>query len=99
MAADGVERFVAIALAPQKSSNAVGYWQAVGAALAGLGEAAPSIVVVHSWHEPATLHRGVGGDDPRGDGPFPDLRRVRVMFTAHSLPARVVAKAIPIRTN
>ena len=41
MAADGVERFVAIALAPQRSSNAAGYRRAVDAALAGAGRRAP----------------------------------------------------------
>ncbi len=39
MAADGVERFVAIALAPQKSSNAAGYRRAVDMALASIAEA------------------------------------------------------------
>ena len=36
MVADGVERFVAIALAPQASSNAAGYKRAVDAALADI---------------------------------------------------------------
>src|ERR1039458_8990465 len=92
MAAAGVERFVAIALAPQKSSNAVGYWQAVGAALAGLGEVAPSIVVVHSWHDQPRFIDALAATTREALARFPDSRSVRVMFTAHSLPARVVAE-------
>ena len=43
MARDGVERAVAIALAPQRSSNAAGYRRAVEAGLATAGDAAPIV--------------------------------------------------------
>lgn len=92
MAADGVTAFVALALAPQRSSNAAGYRRAVDAAVEGLGDAAPSYVAIESWHdEPGLIDALVGVtreamDRFGGDGPAP-----RVMFTAHSLPARVVA--------
>ncbi|MGD0039506.1 MAG: ferrochelatase [Isosphaeraceae bacterium] len=95
MAADGVERFVAIALAPQMSSNAAGYWQAVGAALVGLGEAAPSAVVVDSWHDQPRFIEALAATTSEALARFPDPARVRVMFTAHSLPARVVAEGDP----
>ena len=51
MAGDGVERFVAIALAPQQSSNGAGYRRAVDAALAGLAGGAPWAVFVDSWYD------------------------------------------------
>jgi ferrochelatase len=95
MAADGVTRFVAIALAPQKSSNAAGYRRAVDAALAGLGEAAPSVVVVDSWHGQPRFIEALVATTKEALARFPDPARVRVMFTAHSLPARVIAEGDP----
>lgn len=95
MAADGVTRFVAIALAPQKSSNAAGYRRAVEAALAGLGEATPAVVVVDSWHDQPRFIEALVATTKEALARFPDPARVRVMFTAHSLPARVVAEGDP----
>ena len=56
LARDGIERFVAIALAPQRSSNGAGYRRAVEAGLAAVagpedGNAAPSATFVESWHD------------------------------------------------
>ena len=95
MASDGVERFAAIALAPQKSSNAAGYGRAVEAALADLGEAAPAVVVVDSWHDQPRFIEALAATTSEALARFPDPTRVRVMFTAHSLPARVVAEGDP----
>ncbi len=95
MAAEGVERFAAIALAPQKSSNAAGYGRAVEAALAGLGEAAPAVVVVDSWHDQPRFIEALVATTREALSRFPDPSRVQVMFTAHSLPARVLAEGDP----
>jgi ferrochelatase len=95
MAADGVERFVAIALAPQKSSNAAGYRRAVDAALAGLGEGAPSLSYVDSWYDQPRFIEALVASTREALARFPDPAAVRVMFTAHSLPARVVAEGDP----
>jgi len=92
MAADGVERFAAIALAPQRSSNAAGYRRAVDAALAGLGSAAPAVAFVDSWFDQPRFVDALAGTTAEALRRFPDPARVRVMFTAHSLPARVVAE-------
>ncbi len=92
MAADGVERFVAIALAPQRSSNAAGYRRAVDAALAGLGGAAPEVVFVDSWHDQPRFIEALATTTEEALALFADPAGVRVMFTAHSLPARVVAE-------
>ena len=51
MAADGVERFVAIALAPQRSSNAAGYRRAVDAGAGRARRRRPEVVFVESWHD------------------------------------------------
>jgi ferrochelatase len=99
MAADGVERFAAIALAPQKSSNAAGYRRAVDAALdaiAALGAAAPpEAVFVDSWHDQPRFIEALAETTREALARFPDPDIVRVMFTAHSLPARVVAEGDP----
>jgi protoporphyrin/coproporphyrin ferrochelatase len=92
MAADGVERFVAIALAPQRSSNAAGYRRAVDAALAVLGDAAPTVTFVESWYDQPRFVDALAGTTAEALRRFADPSAVRVMFTAHSLPARVVAE-------
>ncbi len=92
MAADGVGRFVAIALAPQRSSNAAGYGRAVEATLERLGDAAPSCVHVESWHDEPRFIEALAAATAEAQARFPGPTEPRVMFTAHSLPARVVAE-------
>ncbi|HSW43333.1 MAG TPA: ferrochelatase [Patescibacteria group bacterium] len=92
MAADGVERFVAIALAPQRSSNGAGYRRAVEAALAALGDAAPVAAFVDSWFDQPRFIDALAETTAEALRRFPDPATARVMFTAHSLPARVVAE-------
>lgn len=95
MADDGIERFVAIALAPQQSSNGAGYRRAVDAALGGLGEGAPSAVFVDSWYDQPRFIEALAAATREALARFPDPARVRVVFTAHSLPARVVEAGDP----
>jgi ferrochelatase len=95
MAADGIERFAAIALAPQASSNAAGYRRAVGEALESLGERAPVVEHVDSWHDQPRFIEALATTTREALDRFPDPSTVRVMFTAHSLPARVVAEGDP----
>jgi ferrochelatase len=95
MAADGVERFAAIALAPQKSSNAAGYRRAVDAALAGLGAGAPTVSFVDSWYDQPRFIEALAETTREALARFPEPAAVQVMFTAHSLPARVVAEGDP----
>lgn len=92
MAADGVERFVALALAPQRSSNAAGYRRAVDAALASIGPGAPSFTLVESWHDEPRFIEVLATVTSEAIARLSDPSRPRVMFTAHSLPARVVAE-------
>jgi ferrochelatase len=99
MAADGVERFVAIALAPQASSNAAGYRRAVDGALAGLGTAAPAVTYVDSWYDQPRFIEALATTTREAIACFPDPSAVEVMFTAHSLPARVLADGDPYPTE
>ena len=92
MAGDGVERFVAIALAPQRSSNAAGYWRAVQAGLDAAGESAPKAAFVESWHDEPGFIDALATATREALDRFDDPSSVRVVFTAHSLPARVVAE-------
>jgi ferrochelatase len=95
MGGDGVERFVAIALAPQKSSNAAGYRRAVETALAGLGDHATAVAYVDSWYDQPRFIEALAVTTGEAMARFPDAGHVQVMFTAHSLPARVVAEGDP----
>jgi len=98
MAADGVERLVAIAMAPQKSSNAAGYRRAVDGALAAIaaaGATPPVVVFVESWHDQPRFIEALAASTREALARFSDPAAVRVMFTAHSLPARVVAEGDP----
>ena len=95
MAADGVTRFVAIALAPQASSNAAGYRRAVDGALTGLAGSAPAVTYVESWYDQPRFIEALADTTREALGRFGDTTGVRVMFTAHSLPARVLAEGDP----
>lgn len=92
MVDDGVERFVAIALAPQRSSNAAGYRRAVEAVLGDRGDAAPAYLIVESWHDQPRFIEALSDATAGALGRFPDPDGVRVVFSAHSLPSRVVAE-------
>jgi ferrochelatase len=91
MVDDGVDGFVAIALAPQRSSNAAGYRRAVDGALAGVTDA-PVCRIVESWHDEARFIEALAAATQTALDRFADPVDVRVIFTAHSLPTRVVAE-------
>ena len=98
LARDGIERFVAIALAPQRSSNGAGYRRAVEAGLAavagqdGPGGATPSATFVESWHDEPGFIEALARATREALDRFEAPERVRLLFTAHSLPVRVVAE-------
>jgi ferrochelatase len=92
MAVDGVTHFVALALAPQRSSNAAGYRRAVDAAVGRLGATAPVCTFVESWHAEPKFIDALATVTREAINRLADPAHPRVMFTAHSLPARVVAE-------
>ncbi|MHB8961041.1 MAG: ferrochelatase [Candidatus Limnocylindrales bacterium] len=94
MAAEGIERIAAIPLAPQKSSNAAGYRRAVDAGLSGLANG-PEVVFVESWHDAPRFIEALATTTREALDRFADPSRVTVMFSAHSMPARVVAEGDP----
>ncbi len=94
----GVDRVVGIVLTPHRSTMGSGeYFARAGAALdAGTGTP-PELTVVPSWHR-APAFVPLLADRTRAvlDALGPAAReRVAVFFTAHSLPARVVAEGDP----
>lgn len=129
MAAAGVRRFVAIALAPQGAST-IGYRAAVEAALGNIAAAAaasaaspaaaaastastaataaaaspaasaaspalPSAVFVDSWQDQPGFVEALAAGLREALARFSDPDEVRILFTAHSLPMRVVAAGDP----
>ncbi len=87
--ADGIERAVAICLAPQYSKASVGfYFRRTQEARQELG-AKVEIVWAKSFHDSPLLL------DAFSQKLVPLLPAARVLFTAHSLPERVLERADP----
>jgi len=96
MADDGVERAVAIALAPQASSmSSATYRRAVETAAEALGDRAPAFRFVESWHDQPRFVEALAAATREALTRFPDPARVQVLFTAHSLPARIIGAGDP----
>jgi len=98
MQADGVERMVAICLAPQYSKMSVGfYFRKVQEARQALGVEA-EIVWTKSFHDHPALIRAFRerlqqSRDREGAG------KNKVLFTAHSLPEKILDSADPYDTE
>lgn len=94
MAADGITEAVTLVLAPHYSSMSVGqYQQNADAAAAETG--GPRLLHVDSWHlHPKFLHLIADRVRVARTG-FPHPRDMMVIFSAHSLPARIIAQGDP----
>ena len=99
MAAAGIDHVVCIALAPQRSPGIVGYREAVGDALGPLGVGAPSVEVVESWHDEAGFIRALAAATADAIATVARATRRAVVFTAHSLPARLGDEAEAYRAE
>jgi protoporphyrin/coproporphyrin ferrochelatase len=95
MADDGVQQAVAVALAPQASMSIAAYRRAVDAATATLGDRAPAFTFVSSWCGEPEFVAGLATTTGEALARFPDPAAVHLMFTAHSLPQRVVDAGDP----
>jgi ferrochelatase len=97
MKGSGVTRAVGIVLAPHYSSMSIGdYARRVRAASEGTGWSG-SVDVIESWHrEPAFIDLLSNYcKDALSSIPAPVHDRTTFVFTAHSLPASIVAKGDP----
>ncbi len=86
------EQLIGVCMAPQYSSMSIGaYIKKVEEARAALGGEFP-VSYVQSWHEHPRLIAAIAGNITAALQKFPaDLRsRVPVLFTAHSLPERIL---------
>ena len=94
MAADGVQRAIAICLAPHDSRTSVGLYRR-----AVLGEGAPPFPVefIDNWHDHPLLARAFAEKLRAGwERACREMgTRVPVIFTAHSVPQRTIAEGDP----
>jgi ferrochelatase len=92
IAADGHRRVVGIVLAPHYSAMSVGvYQERLLEATGGRLETA----LVRSWADHPKFLEAVAGRVTQALQRFPSPQAVQVLFTAHSLPARILALADP----
>ncbi|MFN2608333.1 MAG: ferrochelatase [Acidimicrobiales bacterium] len=106
LAGRGAHRVVGLGLAPHYSSMSVGeYASRAKAAAGGLGDEGDGgpvvLTMVESWHlAPGYLDllaRRVTAALDRVAATVPDPDRVEVLFTAHSLPTRILEAGDPYR--
>ena len=94
---DGIRRLIGVCMAPQNSQMSVGaYVRKVSEAQAESGSAV-HFTYVPSWNTHPILIRGIIGNIREAWQKFPpDVReRVALIFTAHSLPERILAAGDP----
>lgn len=97
MVEDGIHRVVAVSMAPQYSKLSVGaYRRALEMAQAELG-ASLEVTTVTSWHDHPWLLQAFaeGVQDVYNQLSAEGRARLSVIFTAHSLPQRVLAEGDP----
>jgi protoporphyrin/coproporphyrin ferrochelatase len=89
VANDGISRIIALALAPHYSQVSTGgYKQALDQALAATGNL--SVDFVDRWYDHPLFHRAVAEKISAAVGQFPKSGDVDILFTAHSLPERIL---------
>jgi protoporphyrin/coproporphyrin ferrochelatase len=94
---DGVRRVIAVSMAPQYSRLSVGaYQRALETARIELGVSL-DVSRVASWHDHPLLLQAFAERVQEALAPLPEetRTRVRLIFTAHSLPERILAEADP----
>jgi ferrochelatase len=94
---EGVERALSLVLAPHYSRESVKKYQARIAAGEKLHHSSLEWRHIESYHTEATLIRALAGRVKEGLERWPagERDRVHVIFSAHALPARVVAEGDP----
>jgi len=95
MSADGVQRVVALCLAPQNSRTSVGLYRQ--AAMAESGPRFERFDFVESWHDHPLLIRAFAERLASGWKRACDElgARVPILFTAHSVPSRTILEGDP----
>ncbi len=101
LAGSGLKRLVGLVLAPHYSSMSVGRYHAIlREALAAL-PSAPRLIEVQDYHDHvkyiAAMAGALGETLAEARGESGESRPPRVIFTAHSLPARILDEGDPYR--
>jgi ferrochelatase len=91
---DGYDRVIGLVLAPHYSQIGIGgYKRALDAAVTGLGRL--SVDFVESWYDHPLFHRAVHERIRKALREFAAPEKVQLLFTAHSLPERILATNDP----
>lgn len=96
IAADGLSRIIGIVLAPHYSQISIGgYRQALDKALGASHQS--QVDFVESWYDYPLFHRAVAERVTESLEHFPVStgKKVEVLFTAHSLPERIIEQNDP----
>ena len=95
MSADGIQRVVALCLAPQNSRTSVGLYRQ--AAMSESGPRFPHFEFVESWHDHPLLIRAFAERLASGWKHACDElgARMPILFTAHSVPSRTILEGDP----
>jgi ferrochelatase len=101
MAADGIEHFIAICMAPHYSALSIGKYrekleQALDQLPASQGDSI-SLSFIESWPTQPDYLRGIAANVRQvlARWPVAEQPRVKVVFTAHSLPAFILEQGDP----
>lgn len=96
MADDGIDRAIAIALAPQHSTfNVQTYGAAIERATSALGTRAPRFTIVGSWHDQPRFIDALAAATSEALARCDDASSAHVFFTAHSLPVKIASGGDP----
>jgi ferrochelatase len=94
IASEGFHRIIALALAPHYSQISIGgYKQALDNALTAAHNLQADFV--ESWYDNPIFHRAVAEKIMVAMAHFPKSAEVEVLFTAHSLPERILEQNDP----
>ena len=95
---DGFERIVALVLAPHYSQISIGgYKQGLDQSLTSAEKV--NVAFIESWYDNPLFHSAVAERIARGLSHFPEPGKVQVLFTAHSLPERILEQKDPYPTQ
>jgi ferrochelatase len=95
---DGFDRIVGLVLAPHYSQISIGgYKRALQDALASTGRLNADFI--ESWHDHPLFHRAVKERIENALTDFNEPERVDLLFTAHSLPERILSMKDPYPTQ
>jgi ferrochelatase len=95
---DGYDRIAGLVLAPHYSEMSIGgYRQALQEAFAASGQLTAHFV--ESWYDHPLFHRAVKEKIEKALTQFPEPEKVELLFTAHSLPERILTMNDPYPTQ